>query len=113
MTYPLEIGRRPPGSYHPTDGPTISMEEESMATGPTRRPRSRPPSRRPTDDEIKQALKAARLIDSSTVQLMGRDEDGAESRVELPPLALALLTQVLEEARRRLEGPGDLGRVAA
>ena len=68
-----------------------------MATAQTRRPRSRPPLRRPTEVEIKQAQEATRLIDSSTLRALVRDEDGTESRVEIPPLALALLAQVLDE----------------
>jgi hypothetical protein len=71
-----------------------------MATVQTRRPRSRPPLRRPTEDEIKQAQEVNRLIDSSPVRMTIQDEDGTESRVEIPPLALALLTQVLDELAR-------------
>jgi len=69
-----------------------------MATAETRKLRERPPLRRPTEDEIKQARDAIRLIEASpSVRMTIRDEDGAESRAELPPLALALLTRVLDE----------------
>jgi hypothetical protein len=56
--------------------------------------------RRPTEDEIKQAQEATRLIDASPVRMTIQDEDGTESRVEIPPLALALLTQILDELAR-------------
>jgi hypothetical protein len=56
--------------------------------------------RRPTEDEIKQAQEVTRLIDSSPVRMTIQDEDGTESRVEIPPLALALLTQILDELAR-------------
>ena len=71
-----------------------------MATVQTRKLRESPPLRRPTEDEIKQAEEALRRIDSSTVRVAIRDEDGVESPVEIPPLALELLGQVLDELAR-------------
>ena len=78
-----------------------------MATVRARTPRGRPPLRRPTEGEIKQAREAARRLESasarpeadrsSAVRLAIRDEDGAESEVELPPLALTLLGYILGE----------------
>ena len=78
-----------------------------MATVRTRIPRARPPLRRPTEAEIKQALEAIRRLESvparpeadraSAVRLAIRDEDGSESEVELPPLALTLLEYLLDE----------------
>lgn len=71
-----------------------------MATAETRRLRSRPPLRRPTDDEIKQAQEAIRAIDSAPVRMTVRDEEGAGAELEVPPLALTLLTQILDEMAR-------------
>lgn len=77
-----------------------------MATARTRIPRGRPPLRRPTEVEIKQALEVIRRLESvptrpeaeraSAVRLAIRDEDGAETEVELPPLALTLLEYLLD-----------------
>ncbi len=80
-----------------------------MATVPARRLRERPPLRRPTDEEIEQAREAIRRLDSApgsgadrakAVRLAIRDEDGSEGELELPPLAVALLEQVLDELSR-------------
>ena len=68
-----------------------------MATVQTGRLRESPPLRRPTEDEIKQAQEAARLIDSSPVRMTIQDEDGTESRLEIPPLARTILEYVLAE----------------
>jgi excisionase family DNA binding protein len=71
-----------------------------MATVQTRTLRESPPLRRPTEDEIRQAREALRRIDSSPVRMLARDEDGAESPVEIPPLALELLGEILDELAR-------------
>jgi excisionase family DNA binding protein len=71
-----------------------------MATAQTRRLRSRPPLRRPTEDEIKQAQEATRLITSSPARMTIQDESGMGSHVEIPPLARTILEYVLAEMAR-------------
>jgi excisionase family DNA binding protein len=81
-----------------------------MATLRTRRLRSRPPLRRPTEDEIKQAQEATRRLDlatdrsgedrAPTLRVTVRDEDATDSELEIPPLALTLLEHILEEMAR-------------
>jgi excisionase family DNA binding protein len=68
-----------------------------MATVQARRLRESPPLRLPTEDEIKQAQEMTRLIESSPGRMTIQDEDGTESRVEIPPLARTILEYVLAE----------------
>ena len=71
-----------------------------MATVPTRKLRVRPPLRRPTELEAEQAREALRLIDAARARVTVRDEEGIEAPAEIPPLALTLLTQILDELAR-------------
>jgi hypothetical protein len=71
-----------------------------MATAETRRLRGRPPLRRPTEAEIDQARRALRLIDAGQARVTVRDDHGTEPPEEIPPLALTILTPMLDELAR-------------
>ncbi len=81
-----------------------------MATVESRISRESPPLRLPTEDEIKQAREASLRFDPrqgqaggdrpSVIRMIIRDRDGAESELEVPPLALSLLGEILDELAR-------------
>jgi hypothetical protein len=76
-----------------------------MSTVQTRKLRENPPLRRPTETEIQQAREALHRLETAIART-GVDNpatarltihDGVESELEIPPLALTLLDQILYE----------------